>query len=50
MSQYFHVPRCRRAGVARVYSAHARYWEARGLYSTAREVIGYAAYAAGARD
>lgn len=54
VSQYFHVPRSRlalrRAGIAPVYSAHARFWEPRDLYSTGREVIGYAAYWAGARD
>jgi len=53
VSQAFHVPRCRlalrRAGIAPVYSAHARYAEWRDGYSTAREVIGYAAYLAGAR-
>lgn len=54
VSQYFHVPRSRlalrRAGIAPVYSAHARYFEARDLYSIAREVVGYPAYLAGARD
>jgi uncharacterized SAM-binding protein YcdF (DUF218 family) len=54
VSQYFHVPRCRlalrRAGIAPVYSAHARYFEMRDLYSIAREVVGYPAYFAGARQ
>lgn len=54
VSQYFHVPRCRlalrRAGIAPVYSAHARYFEMRDLYSIAREVIGYPAYFARARQ
>jgi vancomycin permeability regulator SanA len=54
VSQYFHIPRCRlalrRAGIAPVYSAHARYFEPRDLYSIAREVVGYPAYLAGARQ
>jgi vancomycin permeability regulator SanA len=53
VSQYFHIPRCRlamrRVGIAPVYSAHARYFEWRDLYSTAREVVGYPAYLLGAR-
>jgi vancomycin permeability regulator SanA len=53
VSQYFHIPRCRlamrRAGITAVYSAHARYFEWRDLYSTAREVVGYPAYLLGAR-
>jgi uncharacterized SAM-binding protein YcdF (DUF218 family) len=48
VSQYFHVPRMRlamkRSGVATVFSAHARYFELRDVYSTAREVVGYGAY------
>jgi vancomycin permeability regulator SanA len=48
VSQYFHVPRMRlamkRSGVAPVFSAHARYFELRDVYSTAREVVGYGAY------
>ena len=48
VSQYFHVPRMRlavkRSGVAPVFSAHARYFELRDVYSIAREVVGYAAY------
>lgn len=54
ISQYFHIPRSRlalsRAGLDRVYSAHAHYFELRDIYSTLREVIGYGAYLAGARD
>jgi uncharacterized SAM-binding protein YcdF (DUF218 family) len=54
ISQYFHIPRCRlafsRAGMKQVHSAHAPYFELRDLYSTPREVIGYAAYMAGLRD
>jgi vancomycin permeability regulator SanA len=53
VSQYFHIPRCRlalrRVGINPVYSAHARYFEWRDLYSTAREVVGYPAYFLGAR-
>ena len=45
---YFHVPRMRlalrRSGVAPVFSAHARYFEMRDVYSIAREVVGYGAY------
>jgi uncharacterized SAM-binding protein YcdF (DUF218 family) len=48
VTQYFHVPRMRlalkRSGVTPVFSAHARYFERRDLYSIAREVVGYGAY------
>ncbi len=48
VTQYFHVPRMRlamkRSGVAPVFSAHARYFEPRDVYSTAREVAGYVSY------
>jgi vancomycin permeability regulator SanA len=48
VSQYFHVPRTRlalkRSGVTPVFSAHARYFERRDVYSIAREVVGYGAY------
>jgi uncharacterized SAM-binding protein YcdF (DUF218 family) len=48
VTQYFHVPRMRlalkRSGVTPVFSAHARYFELRDVYSTAREVVGYGAY------
>ena len=48
VSQYFHIPRARlalkRSGVTRVFSAHARYFELRDVYSIAREVIGYGVY------
>lgn len=48
VTQYFHISRSRlalrRFGVAPVYSAHARYFELRDLYSTAREVLGYVYY------
>jgi vancomycin permeability regulator SanA len=49
ISQYFHVPRARlalcRFGVEKVYSAHARYFELRDLYSAPRELIGFLDYA-----
>lgn len=48
VTQYFHVPRSvlalRREGTAEVYSAGARYFEWRDLYSIPRELAGYAAY------
>lgn len=48
VSQYFHVSRSRlalrKAGVKPVYSAHARHFELRDLYSIPREVLGYYAY------
>ncbi|HEU4451671.1 MAG TPA: YdcF family protein [Longimicrobium sp.] len=54
VSQYFHIPRCRlalrRQGISPVYSTYARYFEPRDLYSIAREMVGYPAYLAGARD
>jgi vancomycin permeability regulator SanA len=47
-SQYFHLPRASlafaRAGVPVAGHIHARYFEARDLYSLAREVIGLGAY------
>lgn len=47
-TQYFHVPRSRlaleRAGVRVAGSVHANYFEARDLYSLAREVIGFGTY------
>lgn len=50
-TQYFHVPRTSlalaRAGVKVAGSVHARYFEARDLYSLAREVIGFGAYFVG---
>ena len=49
VSQYFHVPRARlalqRAGVTKVYSAHARYFELRDFYSVPRELVGFLRYA-----
>ena len=54
VSQYFHIPRCRlafsQAGLGPVYAAHAPYFELHDIYSTAREVVGYAAYLGGARN
>jgi vancomycin permeability regulator SanA len=48
VSQYFHISRMRlalkRSGITTVFSAHARYFELRDVYSIAREVIGYGAY------
>ena len=48
VSQYFHVPRMRlalqRSGITPVFSAHARYFELRDVYSITREVVGYGAY------
>ena len=50
-SQYFHLPRASlaltRAGVPVAGTIHARYVEARDVYSLAREVIGFAAYLIG---
>ena len=49
-TQYFHVARSRlafeRAGMRVAGSVHGRYFEARDVYSLAREVIGYGAYLA----
>ena len=48
VTQYFHIPRSklalRRVGLPTVYSARARYFESRDLYSIPREVAGYVAY------
>ena len=48
ISQYFHIPRARlaleRFGIATVYSAHARFFELRDLYSSPRELFGYLRY------
>jgi vancomycin permeability regulator SanA len=50
-SQYFHLPRAsvafERAGVPVAGTIHAKYFEARDLYSLAREVIGLGAYLTG---
>ena len=49
VSQYFHIPRAKLAlhkfGISPVYSAHARYFEPRDLYSIARELPGFVKYA-----
>jgi len=49
ISQYLHVPRARlalrRFGVLTVYSAHARFFELRDLYSVPRELVGFLTYA-----
>lgn len=48
ITQYFHIPRTRLAlskfGIARIHHAHPRYFEARDLYSIAREIPAYARY------
>jgi vancomycin permeability regulator SanA len=48
VSQYFHLPRARlalqRFGVLTVYSAHARIFELRDIYSSPRELVGYVSY------
>lgn len=48
VTQYFHIPRTRMtlktAGIEPVYTAHAKHFELRDLYSTPREVVGYAVY------
>ena len=48
VTQYFHISRTRyalrRAGVAIVHTAHARYFEMRDLYSIAREAIALPVY------
>jgi vancomycin permeability regulator SanA len=49
VTQYFHLPRAmlalRRFGVRDVSGAYPGFWEARDLYSIAREVPGFAWYA-----
>lgn len=48
VTQYFHIARSRyalqRAGIKTVHAAHAHYFDARDLYSTAREVVALPAY------
>jgi len=48
VTQFFHLTRSRyalqRAGVATVYTAHADYFEARDVYSLARELIALPVY------
>lgn len=48
ISQYFHLPRARLAlrklGITEIYSAHARFFEGRDVYSSIREVVGYLSY------
>lgn len=48
ISQYFHLPRARlalkRFGIPSVYSANARFFEARDIYSSFRELFGYLSY------
>lgn len=53
VTQYFHITRSRyalyRAGIATVHSASPLYFEARDLYSTARELVALPAYWLAAR-
>ncbi|WP_332876195.1 YdcF family protein [Massilia sp. S19_KUP03_FR1] len=48
VTQYFHIPRSRyalrRANIATVHAAHAHFFEARDIYSTAREIVALPAY------
>jgi vancomycin permeability regulator SanA len=48
VTQYFHVPRARlaleRFGFTTVYSAHARFFEIRDVFSSPREFVGYVSY------
>ena len=48
VSQYFHLPRSRlalqRCGFGPVYSAHARLFEGRDVYSSLRETLGWIEY------
>ena len=48
VSQYFHLPRSRlalqRCGFGPVYSAHARLFEGRDVYSSLRDTLGWIAY------
>lgn len=48
VTQYFHITRSRyalqEAGIRQVRTAHARYFEARDLYSIARELVALPAY------
>jgi uncharacterized SAM-binding protein YcdF (DUF218 family) len=48
VTRYLHIPRSRyalqRAGIHRVSTAHARFFEARDVYSIARELVVLPAY------
>jgi uncharacterized SAM-binding protein YcdF (DUF218 family) len=50
ITQYFHVPRSKLAlsklGVSPIFNAHPRYFEARDIYSNARELPAYLRYLA----
>jgi uncharacterized SAM-binding protein YcdF (DUF218 family) len=54
ISQYHHLPRARlamrRFGIAPVYTAHARYFEWRDIYSICREIPGFLKYACRSYD
>ncbi|WP_226634377.1 YdcF family protein [Brevundimonas poindexterae] len=53
VAQYFHIPRARlamqREGIE-TRTAHASFFEARDIYSTARELVAYPVYFLGLRD
>lgn len=53
VTQYFHIPRARlamqREGIE-TRTAHASFFEARDIYSTARELVAYPVYFLGLRD
>ncbi|QJP99625.1 YdcF family protein [Herbaspirillum rubrisubalbicans] len=53
VTQFFHIPRSRyalrSAGIDTVYWAHANYFDARDLYSLARETVALPAYWLGVR-
>ncbi len=48
ISQYFHLPRSRltlqRCGLSPIYTAHARHFEWRDIYSSLRETAGWLEY------
>lgn len=48
ITQYFHIPRAKLAlsklGVSPIFNAHPRYFEARDIYSTIRELPAYLKY------
>jgi vancomycin permeability regulator SanA len=52
VTQYFHISRTklalRQAGIKKIGSAHAKFWEGRDLYSVPREAIAYIFYFASA--
>ena len=48
VSQFFHIPRAKlalqRCHFSAIHSAHARFFEWRDVYSSARETVGYVSY------